>query len=111
MPKEITDDLGNEYAMLEQEITNRGGVLRRKNMQSVNTLALVDRAIGKMKTILLKLMQLMCQRLGNRVLVLTKRFSSEANRIPAASIVCLSTDASSVNSEPSNLDVRTKICP
>ena len=30
MPKEITVDLGNEYAMLEQEISSKGGVLRRK---------------------------------------------------------------------------------
>ena len=28
MPKEITVDLGLEYAMLEQEITDKGGVLR-----------------------------------------------------------------------------------
>ena len=52
MPKEITVDLGNEYAMLESEITDKGGVLRRKNVQAVNTLAVVDRAIGKLKTIL-----------------------------------------------------------
>jgi len=32
MPKEITVDLGNEYALLEQEIASRGGVLRRKNI-------------------------------------------------------------------------------
>ena len=48
MPKEITVDLGNEYAMLEQEITSKGGLLRRKDMQSVNTLAIVDRVIGKL---------------------------------------------------------------
>jgi hypothetical protein len=52
MPKEITVDLGNEYALLEQEIASKGGVLRRKNMQSVNTLAVVDRVIGKLKAIL-----------------------------------------------------------
>ena len=52
MPKEITVDLGNEYAMLEQEITSKGGVLRRKNMQAANTLAVVDRVIGKLKIIL-----------------------------------------------------------
>jgi len=52
MPKEITVDLGNEYAMLEAEITSKGGVLRRKNMQTANTLAVVDRAIGKLKSIL-----------------------------------------------------------
>ena len=38
MPKEITVDLGNEYAMLEQEIASKGGVLRRKNVQAANTL-------------------------------------------------------------------------
>jgi len=52
MPKEITVDLGNEYAMLEQEITSKGGVLRRKNMQSANTLGIVDRVVGKLKVIL-----------------------------------------------------------
>ena len=52
MPKEITVDLGNEYAMLNQEVESKGGVLRRKNMQAANTLAVVDRAIGKLKTIL-----------------------------------------------------------
>ena len=52
MPKEITVDLGNEYALLEPYITERGGVLRRKNVQSVNTLALVDKAIGTLKQIL-----------------------------------------------------------
>ena len=52
MPKEITVDLGNEYAMLEAEITSKGGVLRRKNMQTANTLAVVDRVIGKLKSIL-----------------------------------------------------------
>ena len=52
MPKEITVDLGLEYAMLEQEITDKGGVLRRKNVQAINTLAVVDRAIAKIKTIL-----------------------------------------------------------
>jgi len=52
MPKEITVDLGNEWALLEQEIANKGGVLRRKNMQAANTLAVVDRVVGKMKTIL-----------------------------------------------------------
>ena len=52
MPREITVDLGNEYAMLEQEIASKGGVLRRKNMQAANTLAVVDRVIGKLETIL-----------------------------------------------------------
>ena len=52
MPKEITVDLGNEYALLEKEIADKGGVLRRRNVQAINTLAVVDRAIGKLKTIL-----------------------------------------------------------
>ena len=52
MPKEITVDLGNEYALLEQEIASKGGILRRKNMAAANTLAVVDRVIGKLKTIL-----------------------------------------------------------
>ena len=52
MPNEITVDLGQEHALLEKEITDNGGVLRRKNVQAVNTLAVVDRAIAKLKTIL-----------------------------------------------------------
>ena len=52
MPKEVTADLGNEWALLEQEIASKGGVLRRKNMAAANTLAVVDRAIGKLKSIL-----------------------------------------------------------
>ncbi len=52
MPKEVTVDLGNEWALLEQEIASKGGVLRRKNMQSVNTLSVVDRVVGKLKAIL-----------------------------------------------------------
>lgn len=52
MPKEVTADLGNEWTLLEQEIASKGGVLRRKNMQSVNTLAIVDRVVGKLKVIL-----------------------------------------------------------
>ncbi len=39
MPKEITVDLGDEYALLEQEIASKGGVLRRRNTQAVNTLS------------------------------------------------------------------------
>ncbi len=30
-PNEVTADLGNEWALLEQEIASKGGVLRRKN--------------------------------------------------------------------------------
>ena len=52
MPKEITVDLGNEYALLEQEIASKGDILRRKNMAAADTLAVVDRVIGKLKTIL-----------------------------------------------------------
>ena len=52
MPNEITVDLGTEYALLSKEIEDAGGVLRRKNVSAVNTLAVVDRAIGKLKTIL-----------------------------------------------------------
>ena len=51
-PKEVTADLGNEWALLEQEIASKGGVLRRKNMQAANTLAVVDRVVGKLKVIL-----------------------------------------------------------
>ena len=52
MAKQITVDLGNEYALLEQEVASKGGVLTRKNMQAVNTLAVVDRVISKIKVIL-----------------------------------------------------------
>ena len=52
MPMEITVGLGNGHAMLEQEIASKGGVLRRKNMQAANTLAVVDRVIGKLTVIL-----------------------------------------------------------
>ena len=50
MPKEITVDLGTEHALLEKEITEKGGVLRRKNVQAINTLSVVDRAVGQLKT-------------------------------------------------------------
>ena len=52
MPKEITTDNDGAFALLEQEITSKGGVLKRKNMQTPNSLAIVDRVIGKLKTIL-----------------------------------------------------------
>jgi hypothetical protein len=52
MPKEITVDNDGAFALLEQEIASKGGILRRKNMQTVNTLAVVDRVIGKIKSIL-----------------------------------------------------------
>ncbi len=51
-PHETTADLANEWALLEQEIASKGGVLRRKNMQAANTLAVVDRVVGKLKAIL-----------------------------------------------------------
>ena len=52
MPKQVTVDNGTEYNLLKDEIENNGSVLTRKNMQAVNTLAVVDRAIGKLKVIL-----------------------------------------------------------
>ena len=52
MPKEITADLGNEWALLEQEIASKGGVLRKKSMQTPNSLAIIDRVVGKLKVIL-----------------------------------------------------------
>ena len=55
MPREITVDLGNEYALIEKELSDNNSVLRRKNMQAINTLAVVDRAIGKLKNYSVKL--------------------------------------------------------
>jgi hypothetical protein len=52
MPKEITTDLGNEFALITAEIESKSGVHRRKNMHSVNTLAIVDNRIKQLKTIL-----------------------------------------------------------
>ena len=52
MPKEITTDLGNEFALVTAEIESRGGVHRRKNMHAVNTIALVDNRIKQLKAIL-----------------------------------------------------------
>ena len=52
VPKEITVDNDGAFASVETEVANKGGVLRRKNMQSVNTLAAVDRVIQSLKTIL-----------------------------------------------------------
>ena len=51
-PRETTVDLGNERARLEQELASKGGVLRRKNMQAANTLAVVDRVMGQLTAIL-----------------------------------------------------------
>ena len=52
MPKEITADNDGAFQLLEQEIASKGGIFRRKNMQAANTLAVVDRVIGKLKVIL-----------------------------------------------------------
>ena len=52
MPREITTDLGNEFASITAEIESRGGVHRRKNLNTVNTLAIVDSRIKQLKTIL-----------------------------------------------------------
>ena len=52
MPKEITVDLGKEYALLGAFIEERGRVLRKKNVQAINTLGVVDAAIQKLKRIL-----------------------------------------------------------
>ena len=52
MPRETTVDLGKEYALLGPFIEERGGTLRRKNVQAVNTLGIVDQVIQKLKRIL-----------------------------------------------------------
>ena len=52
MPKQITVDLDGAFAQVEGEIRRNGGVLTRKNMHAVNTLAVVDRVIAKLKVIL-----------------------------------------------------------
>ena len=52
MPKEITVDLGKEYALLGPYIEERGGTLRKKNVQQINTLGVVDAAIMRLKRIL-----------------------------------------------------------
>ena len=49
---EITVDLGGEFAKWEEYIESQGGVLRRKNLAAVNTIAVVDAAISKLKRIL-----------------------------------------------------------
>ena len=49
---ETTVDLGQEWAYLQREIENNGGVLRRKNLHAANTLGGVDAAISKLKRIL-----------------------------------------------------------
>ena len=50
--EEISGDLDGAFASVEGFVESKGGVLRRKNMQAVNTLAIVDRVIGQLKTIL-----------------------------------------------------------
>ena len=52
MPKEVTVDLGKEYALLGPYIQERAGTLRKKNVQAVNTLGVVDAAIMRLKRIL-----------------------------------------------------------
>ena len=47
MLKEITVDLGNEYALLEKEINDGGGILRRKPLNQINVLSVVDHVIAK----------------------------------------------------------------
>ena len=49
---EITVDLGGEFAKWEEYIVSEGGILRRKNLAAVNTIAVVDAAISKLKRIL-----------------------------------------------------------
>ena len=53
MPRDVTVDLGREYALLGPYIEERGGTLRKKNVQAVNTLGIVDQAIQKLKRIFL----------------------------------------------------------
>ena len=52
MPKEITVHLGKEYALLGPYIEEKGGTLRKKNVQAVNTLGVVDASIMRLKRIL-----------------------------------------------------------
>ena len=52
MVKEVTSDLGKEFSLLGPYIESKGGVLRKKNVQAVNTLGVVDAAIMRLKRIL-----------------------------------------------------------
>ena len=52
MVKEVTVYLGGEYTLLGPYISQRGGTLRKKNVQAVNTLGVVDAAIMRLKRIL-----------------------------------------------------------
>ena len=49
---ETTVGQGNEWAQLGQEIESKGGVLRHKDMRQPNSIAVVDRAVGKIKKLL-----------------------------------------------------------
>ena len=49
---ETTVDQGNEWALLGQEIASTGVVLRHKDMRQPNSIAVVDRALGKLKKLL-----------------------------------------------------------
>ena len=49
MPKEITTDLGNEFALITVEIESKSGGHRRKNMHIVSALAIVDNRINQLK--------------------------------------------------------------
>ena len=48
MAREVTVDLGKEYALLGPYIEERGGTLRKKNILAPNTLGVVDQAIQKL---------------------------------------------------------------
>ena len=52
MVKEVTVDLGKEYALPGPYIEEKGGTLRKKNVQAINTLGVVDAAIMRLKRIL-----------------------------------------------------------
>ena len=49
---ETTTDQGNEWALLGAEIEAKGGVLRKKDLKQPNSIAVVDRTIAKIKSIL-----------------------------------------------------------
>jgi len=56
-PHQITTDLGGEFGKpFDEFLTERGVVHATKDPKAVNTLAVVDRAIGKYKSILANLM-------------------------------------------------------
>jgi hypothetical protein len=49
---EVSVDQGNEFRLLGPEIESKGGVLRHKDMRQLNSIAVVDAAISKLKRIL-----------------------------------------------------------